>query len=357
MPVFTSRFSSNRVASANLQQIRSRSIQANERVETNTTQRAQIEQTRGSNDTQQTTTRVRETLLVRTQSGQQTSQRLQDSRATQTNNTGSAEQQTQNVVEQTEQQTNNRSNIQSRLQTPPGVGATRTRADDNIERPGRLNPTPANPIIEQQLSGFARLRAVASGVIPQTNNSTRDQQSANGLTNRVEARARFLASNGPQPQGRAVGQQLKETQTLPAVDTPITIQAPTATQPTERPTAEDISRANTTQEIRESLRDDAGEIARGLTRDGTRQLQQTTQETAQITERAAENQRSAVQTESRNEVRELQTQERQLSRELQQTQQGIRQERLRAQQAQSSASRSTTSTAAAIGTNVNILAG
>lgn len=296
---------------------------------------------------------------MRTQSGQQTSQRLQDSRATQTNNTGSAEQQTQNVVEQTEQQTNNRSNIQSRLQTPPGVGATPTRADDNIERPGRLNPTPVNPIIEQQLSGFARLRAVASGVIPQTNNSTRDQQSANanGLTNRVEARARFLASNGPQPQGRAVGQQLTETQTLPAVDTPITIQAQTATQPTERPTAEDISRANTTQEIRESLRDDAGEIARSLTRDGTRQLQQTTQETAQITERAAENQRSAVQTESRNEVRELQTQERQLSRELQQTQQGIRQERRRAQQAQSSASRSTTSTAAAIGTNVNILAG
>jgi len=113
MPVFTSRFSSNRVASADLQQIRSRPIQANERVETNTTQRAQIEQTRGSNDTQQTTTRVRETLLVRTQSGQQTSQRLQDSRATQTNNTGSAEQQTQNVVEQTEQQTNGKTTKKS----------------------------------------------------------------------------------------------------------------------------------------------------------------------------------------------------------------------------------------------------
>ncbi|MBT4140417.1 MAG: hypothetical protein HOE48_21075, partial [Candidatus Latescibacteria bacterium] len=305
MPVFVSRFSSNRVARANLQQIRSRSTQANTRVETTRTQREQrqtTQRTQGSDNTRQTA-RAGETLLARTQIGQQIAARLQEAFATRVSNRSNESQtttQTQSTTTQTtpaEQQTNlvnasqnnrntsasdqntsrtnNRPTPEPRLQTPPGVGATRTRADNNIDRPGRLNRSSSNSIREQQLSGFARLRAVASGLFQQTNN-TRNQQPANtnGQINRTEARTRFLASNGPQPQGRAVGQQPVEPQETVSEPTPLEAstevslqvptrsQAPTVTQSVETPTAEEISRANTTDEIRENLQQDAGEIAR-----------------------------------------------------------------------------------------------
>jgi hypothetical protein len=374
MPVFVSRFSSNRAASALLQRIRTQSSQTDTRATTTNTREQREEQTRGSNNTQQTT-RANETLLARTQFGQQIADRLQEARTAQTNNARSTrdtntEQQTRTTQSQTEPQTvrgngnttreNNRTETQSRLQTPPGVGTTRSQADNNIERSGRLDRAPANPIREQILNGFARLRAIASGTLSDRNN-TRTQSSANAngpVANRTDDRIRFLANNASQSQGRATGQQAIERQTPTlAIQTPVAIQASRLAQPTETPTAEDISRANTTEEIRNNLQQDASEIARGLTRDGTRQLQQTTQQTAQNAERAAESQRTETQNESRQEIRELQTQERDLSRELQQTQQDLRQERLRVQRSQSAASQSTTSSAAAIGTNVNILAG
>ena len=400
MPVFVSRFSPNRVARANLQRIRSQSNQANERAASNISRREQrqSERSQGSNNTrQQVAERVRETLLARTQAGQRIAQQVQTT-ATQSNTTASTTQQTSSqtttaspqatsstsTTQTREAQQSPRESVQARLQTPPGVGATRTRADNDVERPGRLNRTPANPLREQILNGFARLRALASGRINQSNDTQQTTQSANanGRTNRTEARARFLASNIQQIQARRVDQQSTErpnvtnaqnTDTTPlqsatqspapetraqsATQTPVTIQPPTAVQPAETPTAEEISRANTTEEIRDNLQQDASEISRGLTRDATRQLQQTTQQTAQNAERASENQRDEVETESRTEIRELETQERQLARELQQTQQDIRQERIQVQRAQSSASRSTTSSAAAIGSNVNILAG
>lgn len=379
MPVFVSRFSPNRAASALLQRIRTQSTQVNTRATNNSNAREQreTEQSRGSNNTQQQTTRVAEALLARTQQGQQIANRLQESRTETTNNARSTRETNtgqQTRVEQQAAQTrnnstreNNRTETQSRLQTPPGVGTTRSQADNNIDRPGRLDRTPASPIRERVLEGFARLRAVASGILSErnTDNNTRTQSpaNANGLANQTDGRTRFLANNASQSQGRAVGQQSDDRQSPVTIQTPVTIQAPSTiqtpriTSATETPTAEEISRANTTEEIRNNLQQDSGEIARGLTRDGTRQLQQNTQQTAQNAVRTAESQRTETQTEGRAEIRELRTQERELSRELQQTQQDLRQERLRVQRAQSPASQSTTASAAAIGSNVNILAG
>lgn len=386
MPIFTSRFSPNRVAGAILQRIRSQSNQANERAEQNTTRREQrqSERTAGSNDTQQTSTRERETLLARTQLGQRIAEQLQSLREnirTNTNNDRASEQSSASEDEQssptntrqtntTTQTNNNRSPIETRLQTPIGVGIRRTEADEDVERPGRLNRAPANPIRERQLDGFARLRAVASGILSQRNN--RSQPSANNIQNQTEDRTQAL-NNRRQNQGRGLarGQGVAERQGAITIQTPTEQQTPLAIQATTRqtpsllapqvatpesPSAEAISRANTTEEIRKNLQQDAGEVARGLTRDSTRQLQETTQQTAQNAERVAENQRTETQTEGREEIRELEVEERQLERELQQTQQNIRQERIRVQQSQSSASRSTTSSAAAIGTQVNILA-
>jgi len=372
MPVFVSRFSSNRAASALLQRIRTQPTQADTRATTNTREQRETEETRGSNNTQQQTTRVAETLLARTQVGQQIANRLQEARTNNARSTRDTNTEQQTRTTQTEQQNvrgnttreNNRTETQPRLQTPPGVGITRSQTDNNTERPGRLDRAPANPIRERVLEGFARLRAIASGILSDRNTRTQSSANANGLTNRTDGRTRFLANNASQAQGRAVGQQATERQTPTiAIQAPVTIQAPSIAQTpraasaTETPTAEEISRANTTEEIRNNLQQDAGEIARGLTRDGTRQLQKNTQQTAQNAERTAESQRSETQTEGREEIRELQTQERDLSRELQQTQQDLRQERLRVQRAQSPASQSTTSSAAAIGSNVNILAG
>jgi hypothetical protein len=228
------------------------------------------------------------------------------------------------------------------LQAPPGVGSTRTQADRDIERPGRLERTPSNPIQQRVLAGLARLRAVTRGVLPQTDNSNRSD------------RANDVRANDPGSPQAATNLSVQAPGSL---QSPSVIQAPVAAATGDQPTAEEISRANTTDEIRANLQQDSNEVARGLTRDATRQLQQTTQQTAQNAESQAENQRTQTQTEGRTEIRELKVEERQLERDLQQTQQTIRQERIRVQRAESPASRSTTASAAAIGTNINILAG
>ncbi|MDA0711426.1 MAG: hypothetical protein O3B73_14595 [bacterium] len=345
MPVFTSRFSPNRVASANLQQIRSRSTEANARVERSAIEREQQspEQTRRSTDTQPVA-RSAEALLARTQSGQQIADQLQSQQDTlqfqdtRTSDTASRSQ----ADSRSAVSGNTGSNNQTPLQAPPGVGSTRTRADRDIERPGRLERTPSNPIQQRVLEGLARLRAVTRGVLPQTDNSNRSD------------RANDVRANDPGSSQAATNLSVQAPGSLQSASV---IQAPVAAATGDQPTAEEISRANTTDEIRANLQQDSNEVARGLTRDATRQLQQTTQQTAQNAESQAENQRTQTQTEGRTQIRELKVEERQLSRDLQQTQQTIRQERLRLQRAESSASRSTTASAAAIGTNINILAG
>ena len=229
-----------------------------------------------------------------------------------------------------------------------------------------LNRTPANPAREQQLNQFASLRSAARGgnarqadETARTQRQSRGQAAVPNLNRQVDGRIRLLASNAQGQQnapGLAVRQEVGQTAKTPATANQPAAQTTQVTQRTT-PSAEDISRANTTPEIQENLQSDTREVAQGLSRDAIRQTQANTQRFAQSAERAAESRSDAVQRESQSEVRQLQTQERELQRDLQQTQQDIRSQRSRAQRATSAASGSTSSAAAAIGSGLNILAG
>lgn len=204
------------------------------------------------------------------------------------------------------------------LQPLPGVGAVRTQPAE--ARPGQLVRPAANPVREQTLNRLAALRDVVRGAVAQP------------------------AAESP------VRETADQARTAPISVASVSAQA-------ERPTAEQISRANTTPEIRENLRADVRDVARGLTRDAARETRENTQETAQIASEVSETRREDVRRESQDQVRELETEMRQLQRELQETERDIRQQRNRAQRTDSSAARSTAATAAAIGSGIDILVG
>lgn len=386
MPIFTSRFSSNRVAGASLQRVRTQANQTVERVQTgqtrqtrNTSNNRQTAETQSQRQTErtqntdrtETTSRAEETersnLLARSQRAESLAERLQN-RRTNGRSEATAQTATESATTPTQQERSTqtqRTQVEpARPERQPGVGTVRTRADNDVERPGRLSRTPANPVREQQLTQFASLRSAARGGNTRQADDraqNRGQTDVPGLNRQVDGRIRLLASNirGRQnAPGLAARQEIGQANETPTATVPpqAATLATTATQPAP-PSAEDISRANTTPEIQENLQQDTREVAQGLSRDAIRQTQANTQRFAQNSERAAENQSEAVQRESQREVRQLQTQERELERDLQQTQQDIRSQRGRAQRATSAASSSTSSAAAAIGSGFNILAG
>ena len=324
MPIFVSRFSPDRVSGANLQQVRTATNQATGRADAGTARReTQTERNRRTEDTRQNNRaeQALETLLSRTQQGQRLSERLQavrDGRSEAQTGLTRADRAETRATERSER-------AGSRAAELPGVGAARTRADDDVERPGRLSRDPASPARERQLERFARLRALNTGA------DGGNAANPPGLDREADGRIRLVAANARAQRGAL------ETET--------------------RPTAEAISRANTTPEIQSNLRQDTREVAQGLSRDATRQTQQNTQRVARNAVQADETRREEAQEESREEVRELEVGARQLERELQQTEREIRQERTRAQRANSVASSAPAATAAAIGTNVNVLAG
>ena len=333
MPIFVSRFSPGRVSGANLQQVRTPANQTTGRADAGTARRElQTERNRQTEDTRQNNRagQTLENLLARTQLGQRLSERLQAVR--------NERAETQTEMEADASRAEQAETRAAENRTPralPGVGALRTRADDDVERPGRLTRAPANPVREQQLDRFAQLRALRTNAPGDTQRAREALQAdVPGLNREADARIRLVAANARAQRGAALA-------------TPAETEA----------TAEEISQANTTPEIRENLRQDTREVAQGLSRDAIRQTQQTTQRVAQNAVRANEGRREDVQQESRAEVRELEVDARQLERELQQTQRDIRQQRTRAQRAGSAVSSAPAATAAAIGTNVNILAG
>ena len=311
MPIFVSRFSPTRVAGGNLQGVRVRQNEGEARTQVGARLRERLaERTEEQEETrQERTSRAQEALPARTQQGERLAAQLQrgrtraDETQSETRSAGGTTDTDAPPVAPAEAAETGRRTVL------PGVGALRTEADRDVERPGRLSREPANPIREQVLNRFARLRSLG-----------RDGASAaNDAVDETRGTKRLSAAG-------------------------------------ETVTAEEISRANTTPEIRQNLQADAGEVARGLQRDSVRQTQVNTRQTAQSSERVAETRRERVVSESRSEVQELRTTERRLERALQNTQREIRSERNRLNRAQSTASRSTTAAAAAIGTNVNILA-
>ena len=173
MPSFVSRFSPSRIAGANFQGLRARvdgqegrgrigASNRERRTESRDREGGFLERIRGRGE--------REELLVRNQLGELIRSRLQE---TDQRGAGISGEDENDGVQRTE--------TRPRRGTPPGVGTVRTRADDDIDRPGRLGREPANPAIQRQLDRFARLRSAASGGSTQPRQEARNAERLTGL--------------------------------------------------------------------------------------------------------------------------------------------------------------------------------
>ena len=101
-------------------------------------------------------------------------------------------------------------------------------------------------------------------------------------------------------------------------------EAPAGAQEAPTPSAKQISRANTTSEIQENLRADSAEIGGGLRADAEIQTQENVRQTAANAERNAEASRESRIEDNDEQVRDLTVQERQLEQSLRATQSEIR---------------------------------
>ncbi len=337
MPIFVSRFSPGRVGGANLQGLRP-AREERERPgrvggperERGAERVAQAEEARGRAVGR---TGV-DALPTSTQRADTVQERLQAQTAEQ--NTGAA--QGRRAVADA-----------ARGRTAPGVGAVRRRTDDEVERPGRLDPGRANPAIQQALGRFERLRGVAQGA--RAGAGRADEVRANlpepaapqtpPMDRETDAQIRLLAS---QVRGSGAAGGRAQAAALQTGGT------------AERPTAAEISRANTTPEIRENLEADVRQVSRGLQRDVATQMAANTRETGRAAVAAQDTRIEREVSSGEVETRELRTEERRLEQALRETQRELRSEENRVGRLQGSANRSTAATAAAIGTQVNILA-
>ena len=337
MPIFVSRFSPGRVGGANLQGLRPTREERDRpgRVGGNGQDR-RAERTAPSEENRGRAVGKTgaEALPASTQRADTLQERLQAQTAGQ--GTGG-------------EQASRRGQVQAQRTPPPGVGAVRTRADEGIERPGRLDPRRGNPGIQQALGRFERLRGAAQGV--RAGAGRAEEVRANlpeptapqtpPLDRGTDAQIRLLAS---QVRGNAGGGGRAQAATLQTGGV------------TERPTATEISRANTTPEIRENLEADVRQVSQGLQRDVATQMAANTRETGRAAAEALETRIGREVSSGAVETRELRTEERRLERELRETQRELRSEENRMSRLAGSTSRSTATTAAAIGTQVNILA-
>jgi hypothetical protein len=122
-----------------------------------------------------------------------------------------------------------------------------------------------------------------------------------------------------------------------------------------RPTPEQISRANTTPEIRENLQADTREVERGLRRDAAQQAAANTRQTARTAGQTAESRRVEATRSNEAELRDLRGAERRLERELTQAQQEIRNLENENRRLQGARTGSPAAAAGAIGTRIDVL--
>ncbi len=243
------------------------------------------------------------------------------------------------------------------------MGSVRSRADREVDRPGRLGQEPANRVTQQALDRFAQLRAVARGERGQAAGAGNARRALSELPDvgtlqtpplnrEIDARIRLVANRNRarpevEPEPQAAVPREAATAAEPAV----------AQAADQAPTAVEISRANTTEEIRENLQENTREVERGLRRDADQQARVNTRQTARAAAQAGEARREREIGSNEAATRELRTEERRLEQELVQTQREIRNLGNRTNRIQGPANRSTSATAAAIGTQVDLLVG
>ena len=320
MPIFVSKYSPGRVAGANLQRLSRGVNRGNERANAARGQ-TRAEQTRDRDDAQGRVAQGRsdEALPAQTALAERLQERLQGQGNGRTEET----QRNGQVIRDAEQAQRER----------PAVGVVRSRAERNAERPGRLEREPVNPAAEQALNRFARLREAGQGVRGQTDRGNATQAPA--------AQARLTL---PVNQGLDARIRLLAAQTQGA-----------GPQTAAQPTAQEISRANTTPEIRQNLQADTRQVERGLRRDAAVQAGENTRQTARAAVQGAETRREDEIRSGETEARALQTEARRLERELVQTQREIRNLENEGGRLRGPASRSAVAAAGALGSRVNLL--
>ncbi len=288
-----------------------------------------------------------------------------------------------------------------RRQAPlPAVRATDTRVERRAEgageRPGRLERAPANPAVQTALDRFASLRnvgrttarenranatvQVALEGVATSQTAATDRARANpavqAALDRIEARRDTRAAPGPPQVDENAPQRPTATATLQDLAREIpnleTLQARTLNQGADatirlaavqnqttprvaQPTAEQISRANTTEEIRENLQADSNEIQRGLTADADAQSRQNLQQTAESAAQGSEARRESRINSNERQARELRSETRELEQDLRSAQRDLRDVQSENRRLQGTPN-NTASTAANLANRVNILA-
>ncbi len=418
MPIFVSRFSTERVAGANLQSVRGRGNEEEGRsrasrvAERNRSERAdEIAPGRAAR------TRDRGELPVATQQADDVRSRLQvgadrtvnrrpaaSTRAASQSGTSA-----RSITTKSEDDASGTVNIAARRPTSAGVGIERSRAERDIERPGRLGDeggtSPTLSRFEGLRAAVQQLRSVAArnGLSEATATGRNSNQVAGtrrqldpavaeaidrfenlrpvAREGRPRGRAGALevagipAGEATQGRGRVWGSGLEGLPTVRTPETPgldretdarIRLVANASRQAgaaafreaetTPAPTAEQISRANTTEEIRDNLQTEIREVERGLLRDVDTQNRAITRQTVQNAQQASEQRRESEIQSNNAETRELRTEERRLKRELAATEREIRQRQSETARVQSGAGSNTAAAAGALGSRVNILA-
>ena len=340
MPIFVSKYSPGRVAGANLQRLSRRENQENGRTNAARGQ-TRAEQAREQGDAQGRAAQGRndEALPVQTALAKRLQEQIRgqgNGRTGEMRRNGQAARETEDddgagVTQTRVGREAERRDVPAERRAEqaqrerPAVGVVRSRVERNAERPGRLEREPTNPAAEQALDRFARLREVGQG------NASGAPAARTRLTPSVnqgiDARIRLLST-----QTRGVGAQAAA-----------------------QPTAQEISRANTTPEIRQNLQADTRLVERGLRRDAAVQAGENTRRTARAAAQGAETRREGEIRSGETEARALQTEARRLERELVQTQREIRNLENEGERLRGPVTRSAAASARALGSRVNLL--
>jgi len=358
MPIFVSRFSAERIAASGLQRATQRQPQSRA-----TTQQAnrvdrsdESERQRGSRRSE----RAQDQLPVTTQTAESIREGIQASRSgsDQRSEDSRSGRQVSGAGQETPRPT-----LPTQA-TLPGVSTVSTRAERSASaQVGRLNQARGESRAQATLSRFEGLRNAR----PETTGNTRSAEvrqsfrdipsnadSFSGLRARqlnaqVDASIRLLRSNGNASDSKAAFEAPEARERTPA--------APPAAEPAEtrRPNAEQISRANSTPEIQNNLRQDSSEIERGLRVDAEIQSQENVRQTARTAQRTAETRRESTANANDRQVRELSIEERQLEQGLRATQSEIRNLNNENNQLQSSSASATSSTAANLANRTSLI--
>ena len=371
MPIFVSRFSAERIASAGLRRLGNQG-QTERRERTRESQRGNRPEQNGQATGVSQNERAQDQLPVATQQAESIRDQLRN--RIEARLTGSEDGTADPAP------TRPTFPIQAELPGVPTVSTESGTATVASTQAGRLSQTSAQGVRSSRAgSRFSSAASARSAEISRAfQNIPSDAQNfealqANRLDTQIDATVRLLRSRN-EPSSVIEPETTADAETLPttaaeAAEEPEAVETPAA--PTESvtagavpvaetadqsfPTAEQISRANTTTEIQENLRSNSSEIEQGLRADAEIQAQQNQRQTAANAQRSSEASRESAIEDNEEAVRDLTVQERQLEQSLRATQSEIRDLNNESNRLESSGSTGTASSAVNLTAQASVL--